>query len=973
MSKCIFPHKSYLVLLLVVVGMLISVGTTYAGQATGDATTERLERVVDLDVDEWSFKWGDFDGPVHPSYDDSDWETVGTDHRWLPPNSKAWYRKWITIPEKIAGVDVRGSKVWLWMQFDDDGIVFVNGELVETSNQAEGRVAVLTESAEPGARILVTIQNINNAVSGSLESAELHSDRGEPVVLGIRRYLSALRQTSGLGFAGDNRLIRDRALTESVAMLDMAALDRGETDAFIASLDHAVERLAGPLDLIRSSTEPQLDEAARLLGELDELLATARERGIDISYPLVSRTVVNNFLTFARDDLGADESLTVLRGVAVADQLIAICRRASAETHRLLSDERFAANHRTPRYRTGTLEIRDGALYQGDRPVFLSGFGHFDQVRDDTPIFNDYGFNAIQIVIGPGGVVKRDSIDTTGIDNLVNDLDRAAEHNVAVDLLILDSFPGWPYDDEPGLRVEQTGSLCFNIEHPLARKVLRRYLEALIPPIAVHPALFSICLTNEPSYTDDGSISEREFHRWLMEKHGSIGALNTRYRTSYTGFDEAPLPTRAGIFDGDPPRPVWYDWCIYNQNRTYEHHRWLRDVIATMAPNLPVHVKIQGRVFDGEYPYSWGINPEDFTRLSTISGGDNHSYDQTALHREYAQGWRRQAMFYDFQRSVAPANPIFNSENHPIEDAVPIWVGSDHMRTMLWQGAIHGQGASTTWVWQRYLSQRGSFASNILTRPKCVDASGRTALDLMRLGDEIVTLQQARAEVAILFTPASIPQNEPYLDESKNAYEGLYFLDTPIRFVTDRIATRDISGYRVLVAPGNTYVADSTTGAITRFVQEGGTLLLVGDALTHDEYGRERSRGTTPILPQSAAQAPGTTWQVGAGRVVHVAASMEPKQYADKLDRLLDDVGVARKIRVVDHHQSRVWGVRTQTVERDGEYLIYLVNLLSRSQAVRLVADGPLGSVTDLLTSERSGPLLELKPLVPMVLSVQKL
>ncbi len=119
MSKCIFPHKSYLVLLLVVVGMLISVGTTYAGQATGDATTERLERVVDLDVDEWSFKWGDFDGPVHPSYDDSDWETVGTDHRWLPPNSKAWYRKWITIPEKIAGVDVRGSKVWLWMQFDD--------------------------------------------------------------------------------------------------------------------------------------------------------------------------------------------------------------------------------------------------------------------------------------------------------------------------------------------------------------------------------------------------------------------------------------------------------------------------------------------------------------------------------------------------------------------------------------------------------------------------------------------------------------------------------------------------------------------------------------------------------------------------------------------------------------------------------------------------------------------------------------
>ena len=965
--------RTYRGLIALSSSIIIAGSHAYGEPPMADTTVERLTRLVDLGVEEWSYKWGDFAGPERPDFDDADWEIVGTDYRWLPPDSRAWYRKWITIPEKIAGVDVGGSKVWLWMQFDDDGIVFVDGRRADQRNHAEGRVVVLAESAQPGQRVCVAIHNINNAVSGGLERAELHSDSSEPVVESIRRYLAARDQTRELAFAGRDRLVRDRALVESAALVDVAALEIGEIDAFVASLDRAVERLVEPLDIVRAKAEPQLVEATRLLSELDELLATARERGIDVSYPLVTRTTVYSFLTFARDDLGADVPLTVLRGAAIADQLIALCQRASAETRRLMDDDHYAETRRVPRYQSGDVEIRDGALYQDDRPIFLSGFGHFGQVRKDTPIFNDYGFNAIQFVFSPGGVVRSDGIDTMYIDALVRDLDLAAEHNVAVDLLIADSFPGWAYEQYPSLRVEQTGSLCFNIEHPLAREVLRRYLEAFIPIIADHPALFSICLTNEPSYTDDGPISEREFHRWLMEKHGSIGALNTRYGASYASVNDVPLPTREGAFDGDPPRPIWYDWCKYNQSRTCAHHRWMRDTIHEMAPELPVHVKIQGRVFDGQYPYSWGINPEDFTRIGRISGGDNYSYYRPGLHREYAQGWWRQAMFYDFQRSIAPEKPIFNSENHPIEDANAMWVSSDHMRTMLWQGAIHGQGASTTWVWERSNSwrQTGSLASNILTRPNCVDASGRASLDLMRLGDEIVALQQAPAQVAILFTSSSIPLNEQYLDESKNAYEGLYFLDTPVRFATDRtIAEGSLDGFRVLVAPGNTYIPDSTAQAVERFVREGGTLVLVGDALTHDEYGHVRDPDETQLL---RARAQDTTWQLGSGRVVRLGTSLEPRQYADLLDKALDDADVAREIRVANHHQRRVWGVRTQSVRRDGGYLVYVVNMSSRPQTVKLIADEPLGAATDLLTGEPHGPLLELEPLVPFVLEIEKL
>ena len=956
---------------LIALSIIIAGANAHGKPPVAESTVERLSQLVDLGVEEWSYKWGDFAGPEQPDFDDAEWEVVGTDYRWLPPDSRAWYRKWIEIPGKIGGVDVTGSPVWIWMQFMDDGIVYVNGRRADQRNHAEGRVVTLTESAQPGERVCVAVQIINNAYVGSLEAAELHCDAGEPVVEGVRTYLATLDQARGLVLGRSDRIRRDELAEASVAAVDLAALEGGEVAAFIESLDRASVALAECLEILRAEAGPKLAEAARLLGELDERLDAARARGIDVSYPLVSRTVVNSFLEFAQDDLGADELLIVARGAAVADYLIASGIRASAKTQRLTEDGDYAEAQRVPRYRSGDVEVRNGALYQGEKPVFLSGFGHFSQVRRDIPIFADYGFNAIQIISSPNGVVRPDRIDTTYLDNLVEVFDRAARHNVAVDLLIADSFMGWAYEEVPELRVQQGGSLCFNIEHPAARTLLRRYLEALIPAISDHPALFSICLTNEPSYTEDGPIAEENFRRWLLAKHGSAESLNATYGASYGSIDEVPVPTREGAFEGPPPRPNWYDWCRFSQDRVTAHHRWMRDVIHEMAPELLVHVKIQGRVFDGQYPYPWGINPEDFTRLDRISGGDNYSYYRPGLHREYAQGWWRQAMFYDFQRSVAPDNPIFNSENHPIEDANAMWVNSEHMGSMLWHGAMHGQWASTTWVWEHSLTVRGSIAANILTRPNCVEAAGRVSLDLMRLGDEIVALQQAPAQVAILFTSSSIPLNEQYLDESKNAYEGLYFLDTPVRFATDRtIAEGSLDGFRVLVAPGNTYIPDSTAQAVERFVRDGGTLVLVGDAFTHDEYGHVRDPGETQLLRAGAQD---TTWQLGSGRVVRLGTSLEPRQYADLLDEALDDAGVAREIRVADHHQRRVWGVRTQTVRREGGYLVYVVNMSSRPQTVKLIADEPLGAATDLLTGEPHGPLLELEPLVPLLLEIGRL
>jgi hypothetical protein len=950
------------------VASILFFGICYAGSdPVADAKIAELNKIVDLDIDGWMFKWGDFPGPEQKEYDVTGWKLVKFGYRWFPSASKGWYRRWVVVPEKIGGLPVTGSKLWMPLHFRDDGTVYVDGKLVDKEWKDDGWTAALTESAKPGDRLSVAIHLINNALDGGLENVQLHSDRSEPVVVAIKEYLAGRREAQELVLNRRGRATRDSLLLVSLGLVDLTKLKSGDGAGFIASLKSGVEKMTEILVILRAEAQPKFAEAKRLQAELDGLLDKARAKGIDVSYPMVTRTVIHNFIGWAKKDLTASEAPTVARGIGIADYLIGSGQRAIKETRELLANGK---NKPLPKLTPGPVQIKNGAFYQGDTPVFLNGFGHFGQVRKDTPLFNDYGFNMIQIVmdmscVQPKGLAK------DRVKKLLKNLDDAAKHGVVIDLLIGDAYPKWALKKYPGLVRGKDGPLNFNIEHPAARLIMKRFVDELLPQIADHPGLFSLCLTNEPGYTNNGPISEREFHRWLQNKHGSIKKLNNVYGSKYASFKKVPLPTRKGSFEGDPPRPIWYDWCKYNQDRVTKHLYGVRDMVKAVAPNLRMHVKIQGRVFDGQYPFPHGINPEAITRLGRIIGGDNWSYSRSGLHREYAQGWRRQAMFYDFQRSISPHAPIFNSENHPIEDANAKWVSGDHMRTMLWQGVMHGMSASTTWLWEHSTGRRSMITQSILTRPNAVEASGRTALDMLRLGKEAVALQQAKGEVALLFSASSILGSETFLDEIKSAYVGLYFQDTPIKYVTDRMAGEGaLADYRLLIAPNNKFIPDATTKAVTQYVQNGGTLVVAGDAFTHDEYGKKRDRETTALLANTLTKSD-TTWKVGKGTVIYTPPLMKPREYAALLDGIIDDAGIDRDIRVTDIHQRRPWGVRTQSVKYDGGHLVYVVNLSSRAQTVKLVGEKPLGLMTDLLTGEQYGPMLELKPLVPLMLRVK--
>src|SRR5206468_6279169 len=119
-----------------------------------------------------------------------------------------------------------------------------------------------------------------------------------------------------------------------------------------------------------------------------------------------------------------------------------------------------------------------------------------------------------------------------------------------------------------------------------------------------------------------------------------------------------------------------------------------------------------------------------------------------------------------------------------IGDGDTRYIPEDYIRTVYWQEAVHGQGATTTWVWER--GRGGDLAESIVTRANCVRAFGRVALDLQRLAPEVHALSQAPAQLAILYAYSSLLPSKDYVDGAHAAFEGAYFTGAISDFITER-------------------------------------------------------------------------------------------------------------------------------------------------------------------------------------------
>jgi hypothetical protein len=647
----------------------------------------------------------------------------------------------------------------------------------------------------------------------------------------------------------------------------------------------------------------------------------------------------------------------------MADRLDEQLKRAEAGD-KLPKVPRWSGDHR-PTIRGANFIDSTG------RPIFFVGYGHFKQARNDIEKFPGYGINIIQCgEWGPSAVYTAEGkFDDKMIKQTLDELDRGAKAGVAVDLLISPHyFPNWLLEKYPDSRKGRTDFFPYSIYHPKVRELLVKFNEEVLPRFKDKAALFSICLSNEPiNAHEPDEYSTKAWREWLAKKHGDIATLNKRWKTSFGKIDEVEEPN--ALNQSKEPRPggQWMDFVRWNQESFTEFHKLLADSVKKALPDVPVHIKDTTWHKYRSEGVQAGNDVTLYGGITDINGNDSvnlygfEKYESSPIERGndvFAQGWRENAIGYDLQRSAHDV-PVFNSENHPIFDRETRYVPAEHIRACYWQGAIYGQSATTTWVWEREKSNpRGDEAGSIMERPACTEALGIVCHDLNRAAKEVAAIENAKPDVWILqsFTSA-VWEPHRYDDALVKLYTALSFTGLKIGFVTERqLEAGTVNAQGVMFVPDTVHLSDAAFAGLQKLR---GKVVFLGDSklLTKNEYDEARAATLSEgMLVEPVAFKTDSDWQ-------KLWESLLPRLAAMNLKPLVD---------VRDETGAAVWGVNWRCGNSESGDVVNLYN--ARREPVTVTLHGNAGAkFVDVLSGkEVADGKLTLAPLEVRLCRVSK-
>lgn len=529
-------------------------------------------------------------------------------------------------------------------------------------------------------------------------------------------------------------------------------------------------------------------------------------------------------------------------------------------------------------------------------------------------------------------------------------LQRAEDYDVAVNLLISPHyFPDWALAKWPELKVANNGFIKFSLFRPMAKEMIEDYLRALIPAIKDYDSLQSLTLSNESVYqANKDPYALPAWSEYLEEVYsGSIAQLNSVYGTAYTTFPEVPMPENVTA------TPLSYDYVLFNQDYFASWHEWVAGIIHELAPELPVQAKIMG---DPRGSLSWGVDIERFSQFSQINGNDNWNYIN-----EGPKGFMEELSFYDLQASFKEA-PVFNSEHHLIADGDKMYTPEQakHVRSVLWQSAIHGRGGSAIWIWERTYNEAASAEGSILHRPDAVVQAGRTNLDLNRLAGQVTAFQNEQPQAAILYSSASGVFSGEYSAVSLRSYEALSYSGYKAGYVSEQqVEAGGLDSYKLLIVPNASRVNPETLSGIRLFMEQGGRVLLIGSHALE-------------LTPHGTALSATDRSYVFAHADKIAAADWTASQIREFLLPILENINPQQLMLLDPADSEPVYGVEWRSVEYEGQTLVNVVNYGPEAVTVSIDRNGTIAQhFPDLITGKSTdGQTVKLQPLTPYLFSL---
>ena len=676
------------------------------------------------------------------------------------------------------------------------------------------------------------------------------------------------------------------------------------------------------------------------------------------------RRRVEDFENRARGNATLAANLYVRLGIAVARRFIDFAQKGGPdgrssvawsrleleevaavldETERLLGGHAAFLNWQPPK--PGAVRLKEGTFYEGGRPRYFAGYGHFYAVINDLPDFPALGASLIQDGRAGPSSMNADGTLREGAVQVLQGLDRAARFGMREDFLLSPHYyPEWA--GAPDLANGNIGFLGFNIFHPKAKAAIQEWAEVMAAGLKDKPALHSVCLANEPVYISSGRdpYTRPAFTEYLKRKHQQIAELNALYGTSYAGFAEVLVPP-LGLPAAVEARRAYYDWTCFNKKMFADWHAWLGSVLKEHGVKAPTHTKIMVFQTLDRDKLAHGVDPELMCRATDLAGCDAYAFMTGAN----TYDWSGNEFFYDLLHSFR-GQGVFNSENHVIPDgAAPYHIPMGHTRSVVWQGGLHHQVSTTIWVWET--AGDPSLVGSIYFRPANVYGAGRAMLDLNRLAPEVTALNTAKPRVALLYSQPSIFWEEKYPGTIRSLYTVLGFMGENVTFVSERqLAEGTAPKVEWLLVPNATHVLPSTPAAVAAFAKSGGRVLLIGkESLRRDEYDRPVNRANNYPTMELAGDEPAT------------AAALRQRLVPLRLNDLREAAT-----------GQPAWGVEFRVVQFGRVKLVPLINFNQEAKTVKLVRWAKQRGL-DLLSGENVElNAIPAEPMAPRLLQIGK-
>ena len=713
---------------------------------------------------------------------------------------------------------------------------------------------------------------------------------------------------------------------------------------------------------------------------LQRMVERAASAGGDTAYPRAALTVAKRMLRFESvkqaENLFSEVSVDLQRCLGILDHAIVELKRGKVL--------------KVPTPSMKSLRLQGADFYAGREPVMLNGPVGWIDMWDDLDEVLDLGFNVMDDEVAASATSFRVAMQRPGFEGepeaffqpeTVHTTKRRWESLEAEDANVAFLFnpsicymPDWVYELHPETKPNHAlwwgkhatggwwgGYINAPLESPQMRKLWGTYYEGIVPSTKDDPRLLLYWLKNEPRYWSHTPRYLEMFRACLQEKYRSLETLNAAWGTSYETFAEIGWPQ-------EDHKAGHYDWGTFHYDAVTEFFAWQRQQVKQAAPQALTSNKPQA-------PFMWlgtanedvGIDYEAQAEIYEVPGFDSTQAfgDTTDIVKWLVDGG---SMLLDFWQSVAPHKPFANLEQHqmspgaaedtpPLEYAQPAEVVFRYIQLTNWQQFFHGVRLNTFWFWFNKMEAGGH--RPVTMQPTVLYANSKVALDLRRLAGD-VTHFPAQSQIAIYFSkPSLLLDAGNYAPALRQVYAGLYFLDTPIGFVTDKMLSRGVDErIKLLVVPRAQYVADEVYQAIEAYALAGRQLVLVdATCLTRNEKHQPRQTAALLNLPNVR------TLQ---------SRDRDAQQYWQEFDHLFDACGVVRPIRIRDQAGRAVWKVESRTVAAGERRLVYLINMSREPRQVSLEMDGTIQRARDLITVEPvSTSALELKSFAVKFLEIE--